>query len=58
MKEKGAKTNILSHTKLGFNYTEFATIKNKSGLNNFKISVNEFTKVMNYTRIQLLEKFE
>ena len=25
-----------------FNYGEFAIIKNKSGLNNFKISVNEF----------------
>ncbi|MDD5360820.1 MAG: KilA-N domain-containing protein [Ignavibacteria bacterium] len=28
----------------GFNYGEFATIRNKSGLNNFKISVKEFTE--------------
>lgn len=27
-----------------FNYGEFATIKSKSGLNNFKISVNEFVE--------------
>ncbi len=27
-----------------FNYGEFATIKSKSGLNNFKISVKEFTE--------------
>ncbi|HKM92084.1 MAG TPA: KilA-N domain-containing protein [Prolixibacteraceae bacterium] len=30
-----------------FNYGEFATIKNKSGLNNFKISVKEFSERTN-----------
>lgn len=30
-----------------FNYGEFAIIKNKSGLNSFKISVKEFVKVTN-----------
>ncbi|MHC1703440.1 MAG: KilA-N domain-containing protein [Tenuifilaceae bacterium] len=29
---------------INFNYGEFATIKNKSGLNNFKISVKEFVE--------------
>ena len=27
-----------------FNYGEFATIRNKSGLNNFKVSVKEFVE--------------
>ena len=31
----------------GFNYGEFATIKSKSGLNNFKISVKEFAEKTN-----------
>ena len=31
----------------GFNYGEFATIRNKSGLNSFKISVNEFVERTN-----------
>jgi len=30
-----------------FNYGEFATIRNKSGLNSFKISVNEFVQRTN-----------
>jgi len=46
--------NVISYTKKGyvweqisnpnFNYGEFATIRNKSGLNSFKISVNEFVQ--------------
>jgi hypothetical protein len=31
-----------------FNYGEFATIRNKSGLNSFKISVGEFVQRTNY----------
>ena len=31
----------------GFNYGEFATIRNKSGLNSFKIGVNEFVERTN-----------
>jgi hypothetical protein len=30
-----------------FNYGEFATIRNKSGLNNFKVSVKEFVEKTN-----------
>jgi hypothetical protein len=36
----------------GFNYGEFATIRNKSGLNNFKISVNEFVQRTNAVSLQ------
>jgi len=35
-----------------FNYGEFATIKNKSGLNNFKISVKEFAEKTNAISLQ------
>lgn len=35
-----------------FNYGEFATIKNKSGLNNFKISVKEFAEKTNAVSLQ------
>jgi len=35
-----------------FNYGEFATIKNKSGLNSFKISVKEFVKRTNAIGLQ------
>jgi hypothetical protein len=35
-----------------FNYGEFATIKSKSGLNNFKISVKEFTERTNAIGLQ------
>lgn len=35
-----------------FNYGEFATIKNKSGLNNFKISVKEFSERTNAIGLQ------
>jgi hypothetical protein len=35
-----------------FNYGEFATIKNKSGLNNFKISVKEFADRTNAMGLQ------
>jgi len=35
-----------------FNYGEFATIKNKSGLNSFKISVKEFVEQTNAIGIQ------
>lgn len=36
----------------GFNYGEFATIRNKSGLNNFKISVKEFVERTNSIGLQ------
>jgi hypothetical protein len=36
----------------GFNYGEFATIRSKSGLNNFKISVKEFVQRTNAIGIQ------
>jgi len=35
-----------------FNYGEFATIRNKSGLNNFKISVKEFAEKTNAISLQ------
>jgi len=35
-----------------FNYGEFAAIRNKSGLNNFKISVKEFTEKTNAISLQ------
>lgn len=35
-----------------FNYGEFATIRNKSGLNNFKISVKEFAERTNAISLQ------
>lgn len=35
-----------------FNYGEFATIRNKSGLNNFKISVKEFAERTNAIGVQ------
>ena len=35
-----------------FNYGEFAIIKNKSGLNSFKISVNEFVQKTNAVSLQ------
>lgn len=35
-----------------FNYGEFATIRNKSGLNNFKISVKEFAERTNAVGLQ------
>lgn len=35
-----------------FNYGEFATIKSKSGLNNFKISVKEFVEKTNAISLQ------
>lgn len=35
-----------------FNYGEFATIRNRSGLNNFKISVKEFTELTNAIGLQ------
>ena len=35
-----------------FNYGEFATIRNKSGLNNFKISVKEFVERTNAIGLQ------
>lgn len=35
-----------------FNYGEFATIKSKAGLNNFKISVNEFVERTNAISLQ------
>jgi hypothetical protein len=35
-----------------FNYGEFATIRNKSGLNNFKISVKEFVERTNAISLQ------
>jgi hypothetical protein len=35
-----------------FNYGEFAIIKNKSGLNNFKISVKEFAERTNAIGLQ------
>jgi len=35
-----------------FNYGEFATIRNKSGLNNFKISVKEFAATTNAISLQ------
>lgn len=35
-----------------FNYGEFATIKNKAGLHNFKISVNEFVEKTNAISLQ------
>lgn len=35
-----------------FNYGEFATIRNKSGLNNFKVSVKEFTEKTNAISLQ------
>jgi len=35
-----------------FNYGEFAVIKNKSGLNSFKISVNEFVERTNAISLQ------
>jgi KilA-N domain len=35
-----------------FNYGEFATIKSKSGLNNFKISVKEFAEKTNAVSLQ------
>jgi hypothetical protein len=36
----------------GFNYGEFATIRNKSGLNSFKISVSEFVEKTKAVSIQ------
>lgn len=36
----------------GFNYGEFAIIRNKSGLNNFKISVKEFSERTNAIGLQ------
>lgn len=36
----------------GFNYGEFAIIRNKSGLNNFKISVKEFVAKTNAVSLQ------
>ncbi len=36
-----------------FNYGEFATIKNKAGLNNFKISVKEFASKTNAIGLQV-----
>lgn len=39
-----------------FNYGEFATIRNKSGLNNFKISVKEFTEQTNAIKHNLIPK--
>lgn len=35
-----------------FNYGEFATIRNKSGLNSFKTSVKEFTELTNAIGLQ------
>jgi hypothetical protein len=35
-----------------FNYGEFATIRNKSGLNNFKVSVKEFAEKTNAISLQ------
>lgn len=35
-----------------FNYDEFATIRNKSGLNNFKISIKEFVAKTNVIGLQ------
>jgi len=35
-----------------FNYGEFATIRNKSGLNNFKISIKEFAEKTNAISLQ------